>query len=256
MRPANLTCRATLVDGPGRPAIPSNPFLPLTRGRHKPFRALQRMISQLPLLFAAASVGILHMSAPDHWVTLVALGRASGWTRSRLMGVGVMTAVGHVALSVLLGFGIVALGFEFSQQLSVYVTYATGAIMVGGGLWYGLRSLRLSDDEDTEGETAKRITVGEERFGRRLRYFAVLGAALSPDLSILPIFLLAVPFGLGFAFYTAAVFGLASISALLLLLLLGTAGLARAFERIPLKYSDALVGFVIALVGVYILVAG
>jgi len=39
-------------------------------------------------------------------------------------------------------------------------------------------------------------------------------------------------------------------------LLLGSAGLAKAFERVPPKYNDALVGFVIAAVGVYILVAG
>jgi hypothetical protein len=52
------------------------------------------------------------------------------------------------------------------------------------------------------------------------------------------------------------VFGLASVAALLLFLLLGTAGLARAFERIPPWYSGALVGFVIAGVGVYTLIAG
>jgi putative Mn2+ efflux pump MntP len=61
---------------------------------------------------------------------------------------------------------------------------------------------------------------------------------------------------LSFALYTAIVFSTASILALLAFLLLGSAGLAKAFERIPPKYNDALVGFVIAAVGAYILVAG
>jgi nickel/cobalt exporter len=213
------------------------------------------MLSLAPLLFAAATVGILHMSAPDHWATLIVLGRISKWNRSRLMGVGVMTATGHVALSILLGFAIVGLGLIFSQQVSLYITEGTGLMMVVGGLLYGLLELRSPNRVDYQEETQEKLSKGEGTWGKRFRYFAVLGAALSPDLSILPIFLLVVPFGLVFAFDTAVVFGFSSVIALLLFLLLGTAGLAKAFERLPAKYNDALVGFVIAAVGVYILIA-
>jgi nickel/cobalt transporter (NicO) family protein len=213
------------------------------------------VISQGPLLLAAAFVGILHMSAPDHWATLIILGRVSKWNRSRLMGVGAMTAVGHVALSILLGFVVVEVGRIFSQRVSLYITEGTGAAMVVGGLLYGTRELLMNRPEDYESETREEISKGEGTFGRRFRYLAVLGAALSPDISILPIFLLAVPIGLGSAVDTAIVFALASIGALLTFLLIGSAGLAKAFERLPSKYNDALVGFVIAAVGFYVLLA-
>jgi len=214
------------------------------------------VFSPLPLLLAAASVGILHMSAPDHWATLIILGRVSKWNRARLMGVGVMTALGHVGLSVLLGFVIVEVGIAISQQASVYITEVTGVIMVVGGLIYGTKELMSNKSEDYEREVLEGVSKREGNLGKRFRYFAVLGAALSPDLSILPIFLLAAPIGLGFAFDTAVVFAIASVLALLIFLLLGSAGLAKAFERIPPKYNDALVGFVIAVVGLYILLAG
>lgn len=214
------------------------------------------MFSPLPLLLAAASVGVLHMSAPDHWVTLIILARVSKWNRTRLMGVGVMTALGHVALSVLLGFAIVEVGIAISQQASFYITEGTGVIMVVGGLIYGSKELLSNKSEDYEREVLEGVSQREGNFGKRFRYFAVLGAALSPDLSILPIFLLAAPIGLAFAFDTAIVFAIASVLALLVFLLLGSAGLAKAFERIPPKYNDSLVGFVIALVGLYILLAG
>lgn len=213
------------------------------------------MFSPLSLLLAAASVGILHMSAPDHWATLIILGRVSKWNRTRLMGVGVMTAVGHVALSVLLGFIIVEVGIAISQQASLYITKGTGVIMVVGGLIYGTKELMSNKSEDYEREVLEGVSKREGNIGRRFSYFAVLGAALSPDLSILPIFLLAAPIGLAFAFDTAVVFAVASVLALLVFLLLGSAGLAKAFERIPPKYNDSLVGFVIAVVGLYILLA-
>ncbi|HEV2137833.1 MAG TPA: hypothetical protein VGR53_03260 [Nitrososphaerales archaeon] len=214
------------------------------------------MFSPVPLLLAAASVGILHMSAPDHWVTLIILGRVSKWKRTHLLGVGVMTAVGHVALSVLLGFAILEVGIAISQQASFYITEGTGVIMVVSGLIYGVKEFMSNETEDYEQEVLEGVSKKEENLGKRFRYFAVLGAALSPDLSILPIFLLAAPIGLAFAFDTAVVFAVASVLALLVFLLLGSAGLAKAFERIPPKYNDSLVGFVIALVGLYILLAG
>ena len=167
-----------------------------------------------------------------------------------------MTAAGHVALSILLGFVVVGLGFEFSKAVSLYATEGIGLVMAVGGLSYGLKELRSANDKDYEKDTREKLSKVEETSGRRFRYFAVLGAALSPDLSILPIFLVAVPLGLGFAFDTAVVFAIASVSTLLALLLLGTTGLAKVFERVPQKYNDALVGFVIAVVGAYILIVG
>jgi len=87
------------------------------------------MISLGALLLAAALVGALHMSAPDHWVTLILLGRAANWSRSRLLGVGIFTAAGHVALSVLLGFLIALLGLVVSRTLSTLLTDAVGIAM-------------------------------------------------------------------------------------------------------------------------------
>ncbi len=214
------------------------------------------MFSQLALLAAAASVGALHMSAPDHWATLIMLGRISNWNRSRLLGVGAMTAVGHVLLSVALGFAIVGVGLEFSQQASSYIAEFIGAAMLVGGMYYGIRELRRNVKEDYRKAAVEGLAKGEGKLGRRFGYFAVLGAALSPDLAILPIFALATPMGIDFALATALVFGVASIAALLLFLVLGVAGLASVFERIPPRYSDALVGFVIAAVGVYVLLEG
>ena len=133
------------------------------------------MISQAPLLLAAAFVGILHMSAPDHWATLIILGRVSRWNRPRLLGVGAMAAVGHVALSIVLGFLVLEVGIIFSQQVSSYVTEGTGVVMIVGGLFYGGRELMSNRKEDYEQETREELSRGEGTFGRRFRYFAVLG---------------------------------------------------------------------------------
>ena len=97
------------------------------------------------------------------------------------------------------------------------------------------------------------ICVCNCRFGG-IGYFAVFGAALSPDISITPVFLAAVPIGLVFASYLFFVFVVASILCQVLLVQVGIRGLAKIFEHVPEKYNDAIVGFVISLIGLYIII--
>ena len=216
---------------------------------------LYPMVQVLPLLAAAAIVGILHMSAPDHWVTLCILAQRSAWSRARLAWLGVVTAGGHVLLSVLLGFGIVFLGLIFSAELSYYVTALTGAVMVVVGLGYGLKTLFAKGAEDYDIEADQEIGRAKSS-GKGLAYFVVLGGALSPDLSILPVFLLASQAAISLVYDTAIVFAAASVLSLLVLVLAGSRGVAKALSRAPAKYNDALVGFVIAAVGFYVLIFG
>ncbi len=213
------------------------------------------MAEVLPLLGAAALIAVLHMSAPDHWVTLCILSLRSGWSRARLVAIGAATAGGHVVLSILLGLGVVFVGLIVSEKLSGYITLGTGLLMVALGLGFGLRALLSNAGEDYEDEAAQEIRKAKSA-GRGPLYFVVLGGALSPDLSILPVFLLAVPAGLGVVADTAVVFATASVLSLVALTLVGSTGLAGTFSRAPAKYNDSLVGFTVAAVGVYVLVFG
>ncbi len=213
------------------------------------------MSQAFPLLAAAALIGVLHMSAPDHWATLCILGQRWNWSRRRLVGLGLATAGGHVLISILLGLLVVLLGLAFSSAVSSAATIAIGLAMVVLGTGYGVRTL-LSKKVDDYERAADEEVARSKSSGERLTYFVVLGGALSPDLSILPVFLLAVPGGLGLVAAAAAVFAASSVLALVSLILLGSVGIARALARLPAKYNDALVGFVVAAVGVYVLLFG
>lgn len=220
------------------------------------------MISLLPYVIGATVVGILHMSAPDHWVTLCVLARNKQWAPKKLFGISFVAAVGHVGLSVVMGLAVVVLGLVFSHLISYYLDTGIGIIMVVAGLIVGIKPLVVKSDHhhdhghehnlDTHGNEIKE---GVGKLTQGIGYFAVLGAALSPDPSIIPIYLSAISAGFYFALELSAVFAIASILTLLLLVKLGTVGLAKTFEKIPEKYTDSLVGFVIAAIGVYVLVA-
>ncbi len=213
------------------------------------------MIDLTPLLVGAALVGVLHMSAPDHWVTLCILSRESGWNSKKLFGISLVTATGHSALSAALGFGIAVAGLLFSRLISSYISYAVGFIMLAVGLFIGIRALVSKKKEEvTPGE--KLLEKEKKNASRRISYFAVLGAALSPDLSIAPIFLASITVGVMFAVDLLIIFVVTSILAQLVLVQVGAKGLAKTFEHVPEKYNDSIVGFIIAAIGIYIILAG
>ena len=206
------------------------------------------MVTVESVFIAAALVGIIHMSAPDHWATLAVLGRSAKWTLRTLISATLVSAFGHVALSILLGLAIVELASLFSFFASGLFTQVIGVIMIVSGLYVGVSSLRAKHSESKDG--------AESHLVKSTGYFAVLGAALSPDLSILPILLVAVPLGLLTMVHTLVIFAVSSISTDVLLVVAFSVLFSRAVDKLPSKYNDALVGIVIAAVGVYVLIFG
>jgi nickel/cobalt transporter (NicO) family protein len=212
------------------------------------------MTDLVPLLVGAALVGVLHMSAPDHWFTLCVLSHKLGWNGKKLFGISFVTATGHAIISAILGFGIAIAGLLFSKLISDYISYAVGFVMIAVGLFIGFKAL-LSKQK-------REVTPEEKLFNTKkmnasslkgIGYFAVLGAALSPDLSITPIFLASITVGVLFAVYLLIIFVVTSILTQVVLVQVGIKGLAKTFEHVPEKYNDSIVGFIIAAIGIYII---
>lgn len=216
------------------------------------------MANLFAYMVGAALVGILHMSAPDHWLTLCVLARNKKWAPKKLFGISLMTAIGHVGLSIAMGLVVVIVGLVFSHLISYYLDTAIGIAMVGGGLVVGIIPLvRKNPHHHDEHNHDDEHEHEEKKYGKlssKIGYFAVLGAALSPDPSIIPIYLSAISAGFYFAIELSVIFAAASILTLLLLVQLGTMGLVKTLAKIPEKYNDSMVGFVIMTIGIYVLV--
>ena len=215
------------------------------------------MANLFAYVIGAALVGILHMSAPDHWLTLCVLARNKKWAPKKLFRISFMTAIGHVGLSVALGLIVVVIGLVFSHLISYYLDTGIGLVMVGAGLVVGIIPLVRKNESHQHHHDHEHEHDEEKKFGKltsKIGYFAILGAALSPDPSIIPIYLSAISAGFYFALELSVVFAAASILTLVLLVQLGTMGLAKTLAKIPEKYNDSMVGFVIMIIGIYVLV--
>jgi hypothetical protein len=193
------------------------------------------------LIAAAAGVGLGHAIMPDHWVPLAMVGRTRRYPLAHVARLSGLAGVAHVLVSLLLGAVIVAVGLQFRSTIQHAQDTIVGVVLIATGLAFIV--LELSDrghkhrhadhdrpghhhDDDDHHRDGQ--DVSPERRGRGLRGAAGImvpfGAAASPDLTILPVFLAATAVGAGTAIGSLIAFAAVTIATIVGLTLLATVG--------------------------------
>ncbi len=101
--------------------------------------------STILLLTTAVSLGFVHtVLGPDHYLPFVMMARAQEWTRRKMLTVTVLSGVGHVASSVVLGAAGILLGTMVEDL--IHIESLRGDIaawaLIAFGLVYGVWGLR------------------------------------------------------------------------------------------------------------------
>lgn len=181
------------------------------------------------LLIAAGTVGFLHSILPDHWVPLAVVARTQRWSIARTARTSLLASVGHVLTSIVLGGIIAGIGLQFRKTFETQQGHIVGVVLVITGLGFFIWGLtghghHHHEHHDDHDEVVKHAGAypheeghrhihghehdeqhergheqSEERStARNLTSILIpFGAAASPDLTILPVFLAASAIGLG-----------------------------------------------------------
>jgi nickel/cobalt transporter (NicO) family protein len=223
------------------------------------------------LLAAAAGVGFGHAVLPDHWVPLAVLGRTRRYPLSRIARLSGLAGVGHVLVSIVLGAVLILVGLQFRASVEHAQDAIIGWILIATGI--GFVGLELSgrghhhdhdhDDHHDHGDHADHDhdhdhdhRHGHRHTGRLGNLAAVMvpfGAAASPDLTILPVFLAAAAAGVATAIGSLLVFAAVTIGTMVGL----TVGAARGGYEIRgqwlERWGNAFTALVLVLIGALVL---
>jgi nickel/cobalt transporter (NicO) family protein len=174
------------------------------------------------LLVAAAGVGFGHAILPDHWMPLAVVGRTQRYPMRRVARVSLLAGIAHVLVSVVLGTVIVLVGLQFRHAVQSAQDTVVGAILILTGVAFALMELTghghhhgpdgHSHLHDGHGHDHDHDALDRRsRFGGLASIMVPFGAAASPDLTILPVFLAACASGVGAAVGSVAVFAAVTI---------------------------------------------
>jgi nickel/cobalt transporter (NicO) family protein len=223
------------------------------------------------LLAAAAGVGFGHAILPDHWVPLAVLGRTRRYPLSRVARLSGLAGVAHVLVSIVLGAVIIAIGLQFRSSLESAQATIVGWILIATGI--GFAVLEVSGrghhhhDHDHDHEHEHEHEHGHdhdhshshpepEARGGLHGLAAVMvpfGAAASPDLTILPVFLAATTAGLATALGSLVVFAAVTIGTIVGLTLAATRGGYQIRGQWLERWGNAFTALVLVIIGLLVL---
>lgn len=198
------------------------------------------------LIAAAAGVGFGHAIMPDHWVPLAVVGRTRRYPLRQVARLSGLAGVAHVLVSVLLGGVIVAIGLQFRSTIEHAQNTLVGLVLIATAVGFiGLELSGRGHTHDHAGEAGHghdhddydhdhdhdddhhhhQTASGHQGRVRRLTGIMIpFGAAASPDLTILPVFLAAAAVGVGTAIGSLAAFAVVTIATIVGLTVAATVG--------------------------------
>jgi hypothetical protein len=224
------------------------------------------------LMAAAAGVAFGHAVLPDHWVPLALLGRTRRYPLRRIARLSGLAGVAHVLVSILLGGVIIAIGLQFRSSIETAQDTIVGSLLIATGVGFLLLDLWGTGhhhphdhpphgDPDDSGHHAEHSPIPTERdpgpAPSRLRSLAAVmvpfGAAASPDLTILPVFLAAATVGVATALASLAIFAVVTVGTIVGLTLAAARGGYEIRGRWLERWGNLLTALVLVLIGLLVL---
>jgi hypothetical protein len=245
------------------------------------------------LLVAAAGVGLGHAILPDHWMPLALVGRTHRYPLRRVARVSLLAGFAHVLVSVILGGIIVVVGLQFRDAVQSAQDTVVGLILILTGVGFAALELSghghhhgpdghahgghgHHDEhahahlEHSAGQAhqaqsggharqehsdvhAHDSHAGRSRLGGLAAIMVPFGAAASPDLTILPVFLAACASGVGAAVGSVIVFALVTIGTIVGLTVTAARGGYQIQGAWLERWGNAFTALVLLVIGALVL---
>jgi hypothetical protein len=195
------------------------------------------------MLIAGGVIAGLHALGPDHWLPHVVVSKAQGWSLGRTLRVTLLSAAGHVGLTVILGIAIIYLFVETRILSEALTSTIASVLLAAASIAFILRGLWRRRHEHRRVMSDGAATV-----------MLVLVATFPPCYAILPLFVAASVYGWPLALSLALVFSLLTVGVMVTLVAMGRKGYAGLEESGLLRRleerEDLIVGAVLAFLAV------
>ena len=221
------------------------------------------------LLAAAAGVGFGHAILPDHWVPLAVLGRTRRYPLARVARLSGLAGVAHVLVSIVLGAVIIAVGLQFRSTVQGAQNTIIGCLLIVTGVGFAIVELsgrghhraphrdhahehghgHRQAPEAAAGELDERTAAREGRLRGVAAVMVPFGAAASPDLTILPVFVAATTAGVTAAIGSLVIFAAVTIATIVGLTLAACFGGYQIRGQWLERWGNACTALVLIVIG-------
>jgi len=126
------------------------------------------MESYLALIITAVSIGIIHtLAGPDHYLPFVVLSKARKWSNIRTINIVILSGLGHIMSSIVIGFIGIAAGISltrieflegFRGNIAAWLLFSFGVAYTAWALFRLLRKKVHGHKHFKPGDEKKQLT--------------------------------------------------------------------------------------------------
>ncbi|MBW4485682.1 MAG: hypothetical protein KME14_24400 [Tildeniella torsiva UHER 1998/13D] len=100
------------------------------------------MSAHLQIVLGTLALSLIHALIPGHWLPLVTVGKAEGWSRQETLWVTALAGSAHTVSTLLIGVAVGLLGYQFAHNYDIVTHLVAPAVLIGLGLVYLSKPLR------------------------------------------------------------------------------------------------------------------
>ena len=230
----------------------------------------------LLLAITAATVGLVHTAlGPDHYIPFIVLSRARKWGAAKTTLITFFCGIGHILSSVILGFVGIAVGAAifsievieaFRGDIAAWFLIIFGFSYCIWGIHRAFRSkrhnhLHIHQDGEEHSHIHNHLTdhahLHAEKSNNITPWVLFIIFVFGPCEPLIPLIMYpAAEHNMISVVFVAAIFGLTTISTMLVIVVVSYYGLSRIHLPRIEKYSHALAGLTILICGGLIKLVG
>lgn len=107
------------------------------------------MSATIQILFGTLALSLVHALIPSHWLPLITVGKAEGWSRPETLWITAVTGFTHTASTLLIGVAVGLLGYQLDYNYELATHLVAPIVLIGLGLVYLSQPLRQRSSSDS-----------------------------------------------------------------------------------------------------------
>ena len=205
------------------------------------------------LITSASATAFLHAVIPDHWLPFVLVGKAQGWSKRKTLFYSALSAILHVAVSIVLGTIGYIIGIASASSIGENMESVIGLVLLLFGILYSAWGLKSHGGALHLGHSHGPHSHEDGLKGKKRKitgWSLALVMGLNPCVVALPVISATVAKGFVVMLLVSAAFALTTI---LLLVGLTSLGLLTSYKlklKFLEKYGEVLSGIILSITGV------
>jgi nickel/cobalt transporter (NicO) family protein len=201
----------------------------------------------LQIILGSLLLSLLHACIPNHWIPLLAMGKAERWIRSETLLITGIVGVAHASSTILIGILVGSLGYRLSAHPSVIPSIIAPSVLIGLGTIYLALDVgsvnqhhRHFEPENQRNKASKLAMVGS----------LCVAMFFSPCIDIEAYYLTAGFLGWHGILIVSLIYLVVTVLGMVLLVDLGLKGAQRIRSHFLEHHEKRVTGFVLVALGV------